>query len=127
MTREGAVMDIIVWLRSLGLEKYEAAFRENEIDETVPQDLTAEGLKELWRNGARSAFKLPSAIAAMRDDSRGKWSTSDRAERRQVTVMFSDLVGSTRLFRRAWTPKTSARSFRFIRSVVPETASSSIQ
>ena len=40
MTREGAVMDIMVWLRSLGLEKYEAAFRENEIDETVPQDLT---------------------------------------------------------------------------------------
>jgi hypothetical protein len=31
----GAVMDIVVWLRSLGLGKYEAAFRENEIDETV--------------------------------------------------------------------------------------------
>jgi hypothetical protein len=40
-------MDIVVWLRSLGLGKYEAAFRDNEIDETVLPDLTAEDLKEL--------------------------------------------------------------------------------
>ena len=40
-------MDIGGWLRSLGLEKYEAAFRENEIDETVLPNLTAEDLKEL--------------------------------------------------------------------------------
>jgi hypothetical protein len=40
-------MDIVVWLRSLGLGKYEAAFRENEIDETVLPGLTAEDLKEL--------------------------------------------------------------------------------
>jgi hypothetical protein len=40
-------MDIVVWLRSLGLGKYEAIFRENEIDETVLPDLTAEDLKEL--------------------------------------------------------------------------------
>ena len=37
----------LVWLRSLGLGKYEAAFRENEIDETVLPNLTAEDLKEL--------------------------------------------------------------------------------
>ena len=43
----GAVMDIVVWLRSLGLAKYEAAFRENEIDETVLPRLTAEDLKVL--------------------------------------------------------------------------------
>jgi hypothetical protein len=36
----GATMDVIVWLRSLGLGKYEAAFRENEIDETVLPNLT---------------------------------------------------------------------------------------
>jgi SAM domain (Sterile alpha motif) len=35
------------WLRSLGLERYEAAFRENEIDGTVLPSLTAEDLKEL--------------------------------------------------------------------------------
>ena len=40
-------MDIVVWLRSLGLGRYEAAFRENEIDETVLPGLTAEDLKEL--------------------------------------------------------------------------------
>jgi hypothetical protein len=33
-------MDVVVWLRSLGLGKYEAAFRENEIDETVLPSLT---------------------------------------------------------------------------------------
>ena len=36
----GVAMDIVVWLRSLGLGKYEAAFRENEIDETVLPSLT---------------------------------------------------------------------------------------
>ena len=36
----GAPMDVVVWLRSLGLGKYEAAFRENEIDETVLPNLT---------------------------------------------------------------------------------------
>jgi hypothetical protein len=40
-------MDISGWLRSLGLERYEAAFRENEIDETVLPSLTHETLKEL--------------------------------------------------------------------------------
>ena len=41
------VMDIVVWLRSLGLGKYEAVFRENDIDKTVLPNLTAEDLKEL--------------------------------------------------------------------------------
>ena len=40
-------MDVVVWLRSLGLGKYEAAFRENEIDETVLPSLTAGDLKDL--------------------------------------------------------------------------------
>jgi hypothetical protein len=38
-------MDVGGWLRKLGLEQYEVAFRENEIDDTVPPSLTAEGLK----------------------------------------------------------------------------------
>jgi hypothetical protein len=41
------VARIVVWLRSLGLGRYEAAFRENEIDETVLPSLTHETLKEL--------------------------------------------------------------------------------
>ena len=40
-------MDIVVWLRSLGFGRYEAAFRDNEIDETVLPSLTAEDLKDL--------------------------------------------------------------------------------
>ena len=40
-------MDVVVWLRSLGLGKYEAVFREKEIDETVLPSLTEEHLKQL--------------------------------------------------------------------------------
>jgi SAM domain (Sterile alpha motif) len=40
-------MDIGVWLRGLGLERYEAAFRENEIDDAVLPSLTQEDLKEI--------------------------------------------------------------------------------
>ena len=43
----GAIMDIVVWLRGLGHGKYEAAFRENEIDETVLPNLTHETLRSL--------------------------------------------------------------------------------
>jgi class 3 adenylate cyclase/tetratricopeptide (TPR) repeat protein len=104
-------MDIVVWLRSLGLGKYEAAFRENEIDETVLPSLTHENLKELGVTALGHRLKLLEAIAALRSDASGKTpsvdaatsssapsaSPEDRAERRQVTVMFSDLVGSTAL------------------------------
>jgi class 3 adenylate cyclase len=104
-------MDIVVWLRSLGLGKYEAAFRENEIDETVLPNLTAEDLKELGITALGHRRKLLDAIAALRNDASGNAPSvdaattpsapsahlEDRAERRQVTVMFSDLVGSTAL------------------------------
>ena len=104
-------MDIVVWLRSLGLGRYEAAFRENEIDETVLPGLTAEDLKELGVAALGHRRKLLDAIAALRTDAGGKAPSADvtttsstpsappedRAERRQVTVMFSDLVGSTAL------------------------------
>jgi class 3 adenylate cyclase len=104
-------MDVMVWLRSLGLGKYEAAFRENEIDETLLPSLTEEHLKQLGVTALGHRVKLLEAIAALRNDASGKapsvdaasTSTSpnahpeDRAERRQVTVMFSDLVGSTAL------------------------------
>src|SRR6266478_4543413 len=104
-------MDVVVWLRSLGLGKYEAAFRENEIDETVLPSLTHETLKELGVTAVGHRLKLLDAIAALRSDASGKTRSvdtattsgapsahpEDRAERRQVTVMFSDLVGSTAL------------------------------
>ncbi len=58
-------MDIVVWLRSLGLGKYEAAFRNNEIDETVLPELTAEDSKAIVLNfmnpagAARGFFRRP--------------------------------------------------------------------
>ena len=102
-------MDIVIWLRSLGLGKYEAAFRDNEIDETVLPSLTHETLKELGVTAVGHRLKLLDAIAALRSDASVKKPSvdaattssasapEDRAERRQVTVMFSDLVGSTAL------------------------------
>ena len=104
-------MDVVVWLRGLGLGKYEAAFRENEIDETVLSSLTHETLKELGVTAVGHRLKLLDAIAALLSDAGGKAASADptttsgapsvspedRAERRQVTVMFSDLVGSTAL------------------------------
>ena len=65
-------MDIVVWLRSLGLGKYEAAFRENEIDETVLASLTHETLKEIGVTAVGHRLKLLDAIAALRSDTGGK-------------------------------------------------------
>ena len=71
------IMDIVVWLRSLGLGKYEAAFRENEIDETVLPSLTHETLKELGVTAVGHRLKLLDAIAALRDDTSAKRPSSD--------------------------------------------------
>jgi hypothetical protein len=57
-------MDVGVWLRSLGLGKYEAVFRENEIDETVLPKLTAEDLKDLGVSIVGHRRKFLDAIAA---------------------------------------------------------------
>jgi class 3 adenylate cyclase/tetratricopeptide (TPR) repeat protein len=100
----GADMDIEDWLRSLGLEEYEAAFKENAIDASVLPTLTAEDLKDLGVGLVGHRRKLLDAISALRArvDAREAVPVSDRlsegsAERRQVTVMFTDLVGSTAL------------------------------
>jgi class 3 adenylate cyclase/predicted ATPase len=101
-------MDVGGWLRRLGLEQYEATFRENEISEKVLPNLTAEDLKDLGVGMVGHRRMLLDAIAALRapasaptplsDTSPGTdKAAKDTAERRQVTVMFSDLVGSTAL------------------------------
>jgi class 3 adenylate cyclase len=104
-------MDLGGWLRSLGLEEYEAAFRENKVDAAVLPKLTAEDLKDLGIAAVGDRRKLLEAISALRGDKGATASSTDlattpiipsahledRAERRQVTVMFSDLVGSTAL------------------------------
>ena len=101
-------MDVGGWLRRLGLEQYEATFRENEISEKVLPNLTAEDLKDLGVGMVGHRRMLLDAIAALRapasaptppSDARPatEKAANDAAERRQVTVMFSDLVGSTAL------------------------------
>jgi len=65
-------MDVVVWLRSLGLGKCEALFRVNDIDETVLPNLTAEDLKELGVAALGHRRKLLDAIAALRTDASGK-------------------------------------------------------
>jgi hypothetical protein len=71
------VMDIVVWLRSLGLGKYEAVFRENDIDKTVLPNLTAEDLKELGVTSLGHRRKLLDAIAALRSDGTTQEPSSD--------------------------------------------------
>jgi class 3 adenylate cyclase len=100
-------MDIGGWLRGLGLERYEQAFRENEIDLRVLPELTADDLKELGVAAIGHRRLLLKAIADLAAGA-GRAAAEDvpaasptnataEAERRQLTVMFCDLVGSTPL------------------------------
>src|SRR5215831_869113 len=98
-------MDVASWLRSLGLEKYEATFRNNSITEKVLPRLTAEDLKELGVSTVGDRRVFLDAIADLRSDANTAApapatvavAPKDAAKRPQVTVMFSDLVGSTAL------------------------------
>ncbi len=99
-------MDLNTWLLSLGLQQYEAAFRENEIDGTLLPSLTADDLKDIGVTIVGHRRKLLNAIAALRANAAAasvggpgvaRIHPQDAAERRQITVMFADLVGSTAL------------------------------
>ena len=101
-------MDISAWLCNLGLERYGQAFRENAIDEASLPKLTAEDLRDLGVTAVGHRRILLDAIAALRTEPRCEATEHsvkpDRsgakatgAERRQLTVMFADLVGSTAL------------------------------
>jgi class 3 adenylate cyclase len=100
-------MDIAEWLRGLGLEQYEDAFRRNAIDAEVLRDLTADDIRELGVTAIGHRRKLLSAIAALGEarpptaaeaaPQAAAEPSAPAAERRQLTVMFCDLVGSTAL------------------------------
>ncbi len=104
-------MDVGVWLRSLGLGQYEAAFHDNEIDGAVLPKLTLDDLKDLGVAVVGHRRKIMSAIEALNAASSARaegpnavptqrlpvGASSDAAERRPITVMFCDLVGSTSL------------------------------
>jgi class 3 adenylate cyclase len=112
-------MDVGEWLRTLGLEQYELAFRANEIDERVLASLTAEDVKDLGVTLVGHRRRLFDAIAALGIEAglrpsrpiatiggsplpnplpqAGEGRVGVEAERRQLTLMFCDLVGSTAL------------------------------
>ena len=101
-----AMLQIADWLKKLGMSEYAERFAENDIDMAVLPDLTDQHLKDLGvslghrlkmlrairdLSGASVAATAPPAPMATEPTRR------DEAERRQLTVMFCDLVGSTAL------------------------------
>src|SRR5262245_3326711 len=98
-------MDIAAWLQGLGLERYLPAFRDHEIDLEVLPKLTSEDLREIGVAAIGHRRKLLDAIAALGATvptpaimaATPDAPASAEAERRQLTVMFCDLVGSTEL------------------------------
>ena len=101
----GGTIDIGNWLRGLGLGQYETVFRDNAVTEKVLPNLTAEDLRDLGIGMVGHRRTLLDAIALLRAEAAPPAEASSTlpkpargtAERRQVTVMFSDLVGSTAL------------------------------
>ena len=102
-------MDVAAWLRDLGLERYVSAFRDNDIDAEVLPKLTAEDLISIGVTSVGHRRKLLDAIAGLgmavptavvAAPAPGAPAQVD-AERRQLTVMFCDLVGSTPLSTRS--------------------------
>jgi class 3 adenylate cyclase len=90
------------WLESLGMSEYVQRFAENDIDTAVLRHLTDQDLKELGVSlGHRRKMLAAIEVAGAEQTSLQPASTEpkpqDSAERRQVTVMFADLVGSTAL------------------------------
>ena len=98
-------MDIEAWLQGLGLERYITAFHDNEINWAVLPKLTADDLKDIGVTAVGHRRMLLEAIAALGASvatptvtaAVSDVSAPAEAERRQLTVMFCDLVGSTPL------------------------------
>ncbi|MGY3620952.1 adenylate/guanylate cyclase domain-containing protein [Bradyrhizobium sp. USDA 10063] len=99
------MQEIAEWLDRLGLGQYAQRFAEHEIDVSVLRHLTDEDLKDIaiplgHRRKILAAVSEPAApaqTAQARPAASSAPKTLDAAERRQVTVMFVDLVGSTEL------------------------------
>src|SRR4029077_3417527 len=90
------------WLEKLGLRQHAQRFVENEIDVSVLRHLTDQDLKDIGvplghRRKILAAISEAAGPAAPKPKTAVAPTPQDTAERRQVTVMFSDLVGSTAL------------------------------
>ena len=96
-------MDVGGWLRSLGLGQYEALFRASEIDADILPELTEVDLEKLGvplghrKRLLRAISALPAPETSAAPSAPADATPRDAAERRQLTVMFCDLVGSTAL------------------------------
>jgi len=98
-------MDVAAWLKGLGFERYVPAFCDNDVDAEVLPKLTADDLIGLGVTSIGHRRKLLDAIATFGPEAPATTATaaphdalaSAGAERRQLTVMFCDLVGSTSL------------------------------
>ena len=96
-------MDIGAWLRGLGLGQYEGIFRDSEIEADVLSELTEADLEKLGlplgprKRILKAIANLDGAVAAPSATSLARPLPADAAERRQLTVMFCDLAGSTAL------------------------------
>src|SRR5690349_10808129 len=96
-------IDVALWLRALGLEQYAPGFADNDVDAAVLPELTAEDLIALGVTSIGHRRRLLSAIASLRGQPPEVAAPAPaavafiEAERRQLTVMFCDLLGSTAL------------------------------
>ncbi len=98
-------MDVAAWLRALGLERYEPLFRDHEIDWEVLPRLTSQDLREIGIVAVGHRRKLLDAIAglgvvvptAVVAAAAPRTPVQVDAERRQISVMFCDISGSTAL------------------------------
>jgi hypothetical protein len=115
-------MDVGGWLRGLGLGQYEALFRASEIDADILPELTDADLEKLSvpLGHRKRLLRAISGLAAAETSAAPSAPTGakphDAAERRQLTVMFCDLVGSTALSVR-FDPRRSARDYRRLPSL----------
>ena len=113
---------IATGLRELGLERYEEAFREHEVGLDVPPKLTAEDLGEIGVIQIGDRRRLLETIATLALEAEPKSGAAKQpsrpaqAERRQLTVLFCSMVGSTELSARV-DPDDMGRSFAPTRRV----------
>src|ERR1700739_3198212 len=97
------MQQIADWLEKLGMSEYAQRFADNRIDFAVLPELTDQHLKDLGialgdrLKMLRAIRELPGAVPVAPKSAIAESEAQDSAERRQVTVMFSDLVGSTAL------------------------------
>jgi len=94
--------DLALWLQSLGLEKYEEALRAHDVDLEIASELTEQDLERLgFSLGHRRKFLAAAARLRGHEVPRAEaLADAVEVERRQVTVVFTDLVDSTALARK---------------------------